>query len=315
MAKYSNHILIIFFTFIFILPLKGQNNIETLYKNRDYLTVIDSLTKKLETEELNHEEYYMLTRSYGRTKQYSNGLTFAKKMQDLALKTNDTFKIVQAINLATENFIDLNEIQEGLRYSKGMLSFFRQKDSIEYQKLCFKLGMLYYHNNDYQKAFETYNKITKPEYRQMHLFNNNYALTLLGIEKWDEAIFYLKKTLNSKHDNSTRLKNFSNIGFAYLSKEDYPNAKIYLDSAVYSLADKNSPSSLKKLYQHYFNYYRKQGELKQASKVLKDIEQLNQKLFKEQSVRTIFQRTKSANIIIKIFIQTCGSIIAITRFE
>lgn len=275
--------MVVFLLLISSIKVLGQNDLENLFENRQYNEVIEALRKKDEVGELTFRDYFLLTRSYGRTQQYSNGLVYAKKMQDLALKANDTLELITAANLAAENFVDLGEIQEGLIYSKKILPFFREQDSIKYQQFCFKLGMLFYYNGDYEKAYETYNQIKKPEYRNRKLFYNNYALTLKGVRKWKEAIVYFKKGIEDSYaTGGSATKTLSNIALCYLETENWEEAKVYLDSTENSFTPETSFTSKKKLYKHYFYYYNKQGKVTEASEILDFVYQLDRKIFKER---------------------------------
>jgi len=91
-----------------VIPLTSEE-IEKLFENKQYEKVIASLSKKDEVDKLSLREYQMLSHSYGRTRQYSNGLVFARKMQNIALESNDTLNLLKAANLASGHFVDLNE--------------------------------------------------------------------------------------------------------------------------------------------------------------------------------------------------------------
>lgn len=260
--------------------LKAQQSPEELFEARDFKAVIDTLTKKSEFKELNLDELFYITKSYGRTRQYSNGLVFSNKMTEKAMTLKDTTNLVRAFNLMAENLIDLNDITKGIEYCEKVAPVFRKKDSIEFQKLCFKWGMMYYHNNQYKKAHEIYNNITLPKYRKLTLFTNNYALTLMGLEKWDEAIIYLKKSISKTTTN--RSVHYSNIGFAYLKQEKYKDAEVYLDSAVTAITDNTSLYNQKSIYSHYFLMYKNQNKIEKAIDYLARIEGLNEAIFKQK---------------------------------
>lgn len=260
--------------------LKAQQSPKELFEARDFKAVIDTLTKKSEFKELNLDELFYITKSYGRTRQYSNGLVFSNKMTEKAMTLKDTTNLVRAFNLMAENLIDLNDITKGIEYCEKVAPVFRKKDSIEFQKLCFKWGMMYYHNNQYKKAHEIYNNITLPKYRKLTLFTNNYALTLMGLEKWDEAIIYLKKSISKTTTN--RSVHYSNIGFAYLKQEKYKDAEVYLDSAVTAITDNTSLYNQKSIYSHYFLMYKNQNKIEKAIDYLARIEGLNEAIFKQK---------------------------------
>ncbi|WBU89571.1 histidine kinase [Cellulophaga omnivescoria] len=262
--------------------LQAQQSPKELFEARNFEAVIDTLTKKNEQKKLSLDELYYITKSYGRTRQYSNGLVFSNKMTEEAIRLKDTTQLVRAFNLMAENLIDLNDILKGIEYCEKVAPVFRKKDSIEFQKLCFKWGMMYYHNYEFKKAHNVYNKITLPKYRKLPLFTNNYALTLMGLEKWDEAITYLKKSVQfSKRNNNVH---YSNIGYAYLRQGEYKKAKVYLDSAISALA-RNEDATLynkKNIFSNYFLLYKKQQNLDKAADYLDTIEAVNEAIFKQK---------------------------------
>ncbi|WP_435313645.1 tetratricopeptide repeat-containing sensor histidine kinase [Cellulophaga fucicola] len=279
--KQLKTIILFFLCVVIYQPIKAQQTLEELFNSREYYVVIDTLSKKKETQKLSLDELFYLTKSYGRTRQYSNGLVFSNKMTKEAMRLKDTTNLVRAFNLMAENLIDLNEIQKGIEYCEKVAPIFREKDSIAYQSLCFKWGMLYYHNNDFKKAHKIYNNITYPKYRKLSLFTNNYALTLMGLEKWDEAIVYLKKTLKQSDDRNHNV-HYSNIGLAYIRKGSWKNAKMYLDSAAMSLTESSTLYNKKSLYEHYFDLYRSQNKLIEASGYLDYIEDTNEEIFRQK---------------------------------
>ena len=279
--KQLKTIILFFLCVVLYQPIKAQQTLEELFNSREYYVVIDTLSKKKETQKLSLDELFYLTKSYGRTRQYSNGLVFSNKMTKEAMRLKDTTNLVRAFNLMAENLIDLNEIQKGIEYCEKVAPIFREKDSIAYQSLCFKWGMLYYHNNDFKKAHKIYNNITYPKYRKLSLFTNNYALTLMGLEKWDEAIVYLKKTLKQSDDRNHNV-HYSNIGLAYIRKGSWKNAKMYLDSAAMSLTESSTLYNKKSLYEHYFDLYRSQNKLIEASGYLDYIEDTNEEIFRQK---------------------------------
>ncbi|SFW14043.1 tetratricopeptide repeat-containing sensor histidine kinase [Cellulophaga fucicola] len=279
--KQLKTIILFFLCVVIYQPIKAQQTLEELFNSREYYVVIDTLSKKKETQKLSLDELFYLTKSYGRTRQYSNGLVFSNKMTKEAMRLKDTTNLVRAFNLMAENLIDLNEIQKGIEYCEKVAPIFREKDSIAYQSLCFKWGMLYYHNDDFKKAHKIYNNITYPKYRKLSLFTNNYALTLMGLEKWDEAIVYLKKTLKQSDDRNHNV-HYSNIGLAYIRKGSWKNAKMYLDSAAMSLTESSTLYNKKSLYEHYFDLYRSQNKLIEASGYLDYIEDTNEEIFRQK---------------------------------
>jgi tetratricopeptide (TPR) repeat protein len=263
--------------------LSGQNNVEELFKNRNYPKVIEILSAKEVKEALTLRDYFLLTKSYGRNQQYANGLIYSNDMIGRSQEQKDTTNLVIAFNLKAENLIDSGGYQDGVIFCEKASRVFRKQDSIELQKLCFKWGMMYYHTDQYQKAYETYNKITLPKYRNLNLFTNNYALTLMGLEKWDEASFYLKKSIAQfKAQNNTEQLNFtySNASTVSLRQEKWEESKKYLDSASSGLNKDSSLRARKFIYSNYFNLYQFQGNEFEAKRYLELISEVNEDIYR-----------------------------------
>lgn len=188
----------IFFFFLLISNFSTfltQDTLEALYVNKEYTEIIDLLTTKSKTTPLSPQEYNKLILSYTKLKQHSNSLIYSNKMIEYCESKFDTANLVIAINRKAEALIDLFKIEEGVAFSEEKSKLFRPKDSLDFQQFCFKWGMLYYNNGQYQKAFDVYQKITAEKYRNTTLFNHNFAVTNMGLESYDTALIYYKKTI------------------------------------------------------------------------------------------------------------------------
>lgn len=274
---------IICFILLFTTQLSGQSNVEELFTNGDYVKVIEILSKKEAKESLTLRDYHLLTKSYGRNKQYSNGLVYSNEMIGRSLEEKDTASLVIAFNLKAENLIDAGAFEGGVVFCERASRVFREEDSIELQKLCFKWGMMYYHTGEYEKAYETYNKITLPKFRELNLFTNNYALTLIGLEKWDEALLYLKKSIATykSSGNTDRLNvNYSNISIVYMNQGKWAESKVYLDSAASVLNSDSQLRTIKEVYSNYFHLYQVQGKQTEAFNYLELISEINEEIYR-----------------------------------
>ncbi|MDY7395860.1 histidine kinase [Aureibaculum sp. 2210JD6-5] len=251
-----------------------------LFEERKFQEIVDILSAEEEERQLSFDEYFYLTKSYGRVGKYSNGLIYANKMVELSNEAKDTAKLVRSVNLVAENLIDLNDIKRGIAYCEKVEPLFRKQDSLEFQKLCFKWGMLYYHDEQFEKAYKTYNKITHKDFRKLSLFTNNYALTLMGMKKWNESLEYLKKSIQIDHHNGKNISiNLSNMGSVYMNLKQWKQAEIHLDSAVKSLTQNSSLSAKKSLYENYFDLFRQQNKLGEAREVLEHIAKIDKQIF------------------------------------
>ncbi|QCX40426.1 hypothetical protein FF125_18980 [Aureibaculum algae] len=295
----TKHIFTSLFLFFTITSTFSQSeeikDLPQLFKDREYQEVIDILSSEDEKRELSLDELFYLTKAYGRMGQYSNGLVYAERMKNICLAQKDTTNLVRALNLKAENVIDLGRYEIGVKFCEEASTVFRTQDSLEYQKLCFKWGMMLYHTQQFKDAYDVYNKITHKPYRELSLFTNNYALTLMGIEKWDEALKYLKKSISL--DNSTGKNtsiNLSNMANIYINLKQWKQAEIHLDSAVKSLQKGNSLIARKAIYNNYFELFKKQNNIEKAMFTLDEIEKINQDIF-NQKVNEKLQALESAN--------------------
>ncbi len=264
---------------------KNYEYVEQFFKERNYDKVIDILGKKEVDSELSMREYYLLARSYGRIGQYSNGYSLAIQMFKKSSIKKDTANLVISYNLIAENLTDLSKVRDGIRVCEEAAPFFRVQDSLEFQKLCFKCGVLYYYNGDYENAYETYNKITRKEYRKLPLFTGNYGIVLMGLKKWDEAIVNFKNALKYKYDsNDVKEINItlSNIGLAYIKQKKWKEAKIFLDSSHRSFTEESQIRGHKTLNENYFLLYKGQKKIDTALEYLQRINDWNEEIFREK---------------------------------
>jgi len=299
--KYIKYIIFFFFLFCSTSTVVSQNDVEQLFKDKNYQKVISILNKKDGESNLTLREYFLLTKSYGRNEQYPNGLVYANKMIDECLTLKDTSNLVLAYNLKAENLIDLNQIKPGIEFCESVSSTFRKQDSIAFQQLCFKWGMLYNINKDFQKAFDIYNKITLNKYRKLSLFKNNYAVILEGLGKDEEAISFYKKAIQESNNNNNPALEFSNIAQILLKKGYSEEALKYLDSAENAITEKTPLRSQKLIYENLQEYYHGIGNTFYASIYLDFIYKTNEEIFNKklteeiQALKTSYKRETLLN--------------------
>lgn len=296
------YIIFIFLLFCSIFTVVSQNDIEQLYKDKKYKEVISILNKKDGNKKLSLREYFLLTQSYGLNVQYSNGLVTANKMIDECLKQKDTNNLVIAYNLKAENLIDLNHIESGIEFCESVSSVFRKQDSVAFQNLCFKWGMLYKQNNEYKKAYDIYNKITLPKHKNLSIYSNNYAVILEGLNNYPEAIKYYKKGIEISYKKGGDLVlGLRNIALVYIKQNLFEKAKIYLDSAENSITKKTHLRSQKFLYNTYYEYYQATGNTFYASIYLAFENDTNEQIFNRKlnkeinALKTSYERETLLN--------------------
>ena len=100
----------------------------------------------------------------------------------------------------------------------------KHKESLNY------LGFISSRFNKYDEA-ESYYKRAISVDRHYSEALNNLGVLYLETEDWDEAIRYFKMALNNPVYNTPE-KAYSNMGFAFLKKEDYISSQDAINSAL-----------------------------------------------------------------------------------
>jgi len=306
--KYKKHIFFSFFLFSYILSSFSQDiDIEQLFENKEYSKVITILLDKDTENKLSLRDYYLLTKSYGKIKRYTDGLVYSNEMIKECLKRNDTANLIKAYNLKAENLVDLNRYKEGVKFCKSISNTFRPQDSIELQGLFFKWGILHYLNHEYQEAYEIYNKITLKKYRKLRLFTHNYGLTLEGLNKFDEALILYKKSVqiayDSNMDPSTSLFNIANV---YIEQKKWRDAQIYLDSAAFINSKNRTLEKEQKLYEHYFDFYSQQKMNEEAALYITFLRAVDEELFQKKTTEKLqaIERSNKRELMLNTQLET-----------
>lgn len=273
---------LILYLFINTPILAQETDFKKLFNEHQYEKIIEILHKKEQNKPLSVTEYKFLTRSYGRLEQYSNGLFYANKMIALYTKEKDTVGLLTAYNLKAENLIDMGFIDKGIAFCEKVAPTFEGQDSTYFQSFCFKWGIFYKVNEDYEKAKEIYDKITLEKFRKLSLFKNNYAVILEGLKDYDKALENMKKATSDNYKNNEDVVlSLSNIANIYMKKGEWSQAKIYLDSADNAINKKTPLRSKKALYEKYYDYSIRENLL-EASVYLSLIKDLNQQIFEKK---------------------------------
>ncbi|WP_282086677.1 tetratricopeptide repeat-containing sensor histidine kinase [Aquimarina algiphila] len=274
-----------FFCFINFLISYGQSNLDSLFDADRYEELVNILTKKGEKEELLASELFYLGKSYGRLGNYSNGLLISDKMIQKSLSTDDSLNLMKAINLKAENLIDLNKIKEGIEFCEKVSNVFRPQDSIQLELLCFKWGMLYFQNDEYDKALDIYNRIKSDKFVKLNLYRHNYALILMRTGNYENALKGFNESLkeNKKDKDSAGVTLvYSNMANLFLNKREFETAKIYLDSSA-RFETKETPLRLiKNRLDNYYEYYKHTNSFDEASVYLDSVKMVEELMFNKK---------------------------------
>ena len=313
MMKQLIFFIVILFTTPFLIAqenatTKGSDKeLEQFYENAEYNMVIKQLINKNE-EKSSMREYYLLAKSYACLRQYGNALVSSNHMVEKSIQKKDTTNLVIAYNLKVENLLDFERQKEALKLCETVAPIFREKDSIQFQNLCFKWGILYKLKGDYKKALEIYDKITYKKYRELTLFTNNYATILEELGRLDEAVEFYKKSAE------TNLKKHKDVGIPYsnianilMSTGRLKEAKKYLDLAENSITKKTPLRTQKIIYENYYNYYQGTKNTFYAGIYLSFIEDTNNQIYNKkldtelQALKTSYEREAKLNTAIETY--------------
>ncbi len=294
---------IVFFIVCSSLGWCQAQTIESLFKERNFDTIVSILTKKQRIEELTFNEYFFLSRSYHRKGQYTNGYILTNEMIKKAVKTNDTVNLLKAFNLKTEHILDLEKIDEGVKLCDSITPLYKTRDSLSLMSLCFKCGLLYHYNNQSDKAYTTYQKITKKEYRNLPIFTNNLAIILKKMRKYDEALVYLSKALKYEKKRNRGLNiQYSNIAEIYLIKGKWKLAEKYMDSAYNSFDKRSRLSTKMEIFKNYYDLYGSKGNIESAGKALDSMLMLNEEILQKnikEKIYSIEAANNKENLLVK----------------
>ncbi len=288
----------------------GQSNIDSLlYHANKYEELVSVLTKKDEKEELSASELFYLGKSYGRLGSYSNGLLISDRMIKKSLNTDDSLNLMKAINLKAENLIDLNKIKEGIEFCEKVSGVFRPKDSRQLELLCFKWGMLYYQNREYEKALQIYNKIKSEEFLKLTLYRHNYALILIQTGNYENAFkeFDWSLELYKEDNDSTGITHvYSNMASLFLKKGEFDLAKVYLDSSTTFETRETPLRTVKNRLNRYYDYYMQTNSFNEARIYLDSVKKVEELIFNRklneniEEVETADVREKSLQHKVKL---------------
>lgn len=279
---------ILFFNFFYVYAQPtsnrayNQSQIDSLYQIDQYQVIVDYLKSK---DTLTYQQKISLARSLGRLEQFSNALVLSNSLVKAFKTEKDTSQLVIACNLKAENLFDLNRVDEGLKFCIDSKSTFRKQDSFQLQLLYFKWGAFYIRKKNYEKAYSIYNSITEEKFRNTSTFLNNFAIILLELKRWDEALVLLNKRIDKN------LKTYSpylidiphtNIAEIYLAKGNEKKAEEQLNIAYNTKSKYTTFNSRKIVFEGFYKLYLKQNKTTQAKACLDSIFALNDKIFKQK---------------------------------
>jgi len=177
------------------------------------------------------------------------------------------------LNLKAKAFISLSEIyQEEVRYDSVIVMILKARDIFRNTKnldeevtLLQKLGDIYFVASLFDKAEYYYNEVLKLKGDPSQWFlwrkfviTNNFGLIERERKNYDKAIYYFKKALDemlsdkkfimSYSDTSRLIYSHTNLARFYLSKKDYYNTWVHINTAHKLESNYNDPSSLVQIF-------------------------------------------------------------------
>jgi len=309
--------LYLFIGFRFI-GFSQEMNYDSLINSRSYNQIIEQISNKEKQKTLSLDEIYRIAKAYGHTENYSNGLFYGKKMEKMSLQKKDTVHLLQAYNLIAENLIDLDKIEEGIKFCDKVAPVFRKQDSISFQKFCFKWGLFHKIQGNNKKALQIYDNITLEKYRKLDLFTNNYATILENLGRFNDALKFYKKGLQWNKDMGDDLVlPYTNIALILYKLNKEKEAKVYLDSAESAITKKTPLRSQKFIYNNLYKYYSREGDIFNAEIALDYINSINEDIFNkrlnekiqvlenahqtEQKLNTQLEKSQKRQFLVAIF--------------
>ncbi|MEL6987660.1 MAG: histidine kinase dimerization/phosphoacceptor domain -containing protein, partial [Bacteroidota bacterium] len=130
-------------------------------------------------------------------------------------------------NLATESYLNSLEIREKTKDSTGILNLYN------------RIGIVYTHQGNYEKALESFEVVAHPKYSSDKAFanaNENIAEVFRLTDKRAMAIPYLKTAIQARSKNLTvRNKSYINYNLAkiYWFEGKLEDALVTIDTAFY----------------------------------------------------------------------------------
>ncbi|MBC7745954.1 MAG: tetratricopeptide repeat protein [Flavobacterium sp.] len=196
--------------------------------------------------------YYQVGRSYFSQKNYSKAIEWFKKIDQNALKSNESnefrFKLAYSY-FETKNFTDAEPL------------FGRLKD----ENTQYKEPSIYYYayinylSADYKTALVEFERL-----KNYKAYQNSYPYYISALyfldQRYDEVISYTIPALNSI-EPQYKIEMFRIVGASYFAKSDYKNAGVYYKQ--FQQSDNGKTQNNQDSYQIGYTYY-KLGDYQKA---------------------------------------------------
>ena len=201
-------------------------------------------------------------------------------------ETNDSLKIVHAINLSRELHRKQHDEKEEYTYAEDAIEWALQfKDTLLYAKALDNFGLLYRFHQHYEEALDLHakafdlveNKKVKPIYKM--IFANNAGVAARYSQKYDTAISYYMKALKiAERENDLKDIAISSNGIGNAlgnipGRED--EALQYFERALKTEKKRGNTLGLAMNYLSISDYYINKEEYNTARDYLEELLQLN----------------------------------------
>lgn len=163
-------------------------------------------------------------------KEYSgkDDLETLEKLRKICLKYNlETQHALMQRNIALYHYYN-NSPETAVEMLKTAIEVLETKGLQEHIFMCLcDLGLVYYYKNNLKKSKIVYGKaenmIGKVNLQKdlLYLFNYRYGILLTNMNKHNESIEYLKKSLKYATDYTKKGNSYTGIGTVYLNKKSY----------------------------------------------------------------------------------------------
>jgi tetratricopeptide (TPR) repeat protein len=264
----------------------------------EYELIIKGLTPILDQPECEPNDFAYLIFAYMMSGDCKNALVYSDKWLNRSLEKNDTLSVLKALSYKTQCYGILKETEKGIESAHLSHKYCTEKDSIRITATNLRLGLLYYYNGEYDKAYDTYRRINYDiivEDRRQGEYFTNFAIIYSEIGNLDSSIYFKQQALNlnrgseNVYDQSLR---HSNIAASYFDLGELETALIHLDSTRIPGLDTNHPN-YQLIYQNYYTVYSNLNEVDSAFVYLDKLKNLNNFL-NQQSMEIELQELKSS---------------------
>jgi tetratricopeptide (TPR) repeat protein len=241
----------------------SNNNLGVAYRNQgalDQALRYDIAALKI-YEELKSKEGIALIKNnisniYAMKKDYGQAMRYLEESYNILVELGDQKKIIGSMNNLGNLYSDIQLYEQAMKYFQQahQLSI---ENKIRFADPLTNMGNIYFKQNNYQRAIESYLAALKMERE------DNNRLSILSI--------------------------VTNLGIAYTKAKQPKLAIEYLEEALALNKELQAYSASPSIYKSFAENYYIQGKMKEAYETLVKYDEAREKIYGEESSRNIAQ--------------------------